>query len=106
MNWCFAQSRAEKDPKKAHQRAPFYCWLEHYSESDRDKVYHSPFRGLARDEVISRLQEAGDGTHRKRHPCSRVQSPMILSLGTGDVERRVVPPSSSHDVRLCRRSRE
>src|SRR6267378_1441341 len=31
---------------------------------------------------------------------------MILCLGSGDVELRVVPPSTSHDVGLCGRSGE
>ena len=80
--------------------------LEHYSERDWDEVYYPAFRWLPGYEVISRLQEARDRSQPERHSDSRVQSEMIFRFGSGDIEPRVVQPSSRHDVALRARSRE
>ena len=69
-------------------------------------MYYSAFRRLAGNEVISRLQEACDRTQAEGHSNSGIQSEMIFRFGSGDIEPRVVQPSSRHDVALCARSRE
>ena len=80
--------------------------LEHYSERDWDEMYYSAFRRLPGYEVISRLQEARDRSQPERHSDSGIQSEMIFRFGSGDIEPRVVQPSSRHDVALYARSRK
>lgn len=84
----------------------FVASLEHYSKRDWDEVYYSALRWLPGYEVISRLQEARDRPQPERHSNSGVQAEMILRFGSGDIEPRIVQPSSRHDVALCARSRE
>lgn len=57
-------------------------------------------------EVVSRLHEARDRSQSECHSQPGIQSEVILRLGSGDVEFRVIQAATSHDVALRARSRK
>ena len=61
---------------------------------------------LARYKMVSRLDEACDRTKSERHPCSCIESEMILRLGAVDIEAGVVQSAACYEVSLYARSRE
>lgn len=57
-------------------------------------------------EVVSRFHEARNRPQSECHSKPGIQSEVILRLGSGDIEFRVIQPATSHDVGLRTRSRK
>lgn len=61
---------------------------------------------LARYEMVSRFDEAGDRPKSERHACPGVEPEMIIRLGARDIEAGVIESAACYEVSLYARSGE